>query len=603
MENYYYASTHHHHHHHRQRGGGGGVKLKTPPSPSFEHVLQLWNAVSKNLSKEEPNDTWSETLEALEYARRYFSISTDARTFVDKYIVQIICLSERYRRIPMHQPSSNSKPKSKPKPKTRTATNHHHTPNQTPEPEIKVECMYEKSLTCCLGIISDNLQRMEHHGVKHLVAYLNVRAETMTFPGMELVYNLLRAVECIPTSASYVADDGGDDDADNSDANNDGNDDGRDGSIREMSHQMSQAVMKHIAWLDDASLTKMILNKEGHLRHVLHHLHTIYCHPSSSSTFHPKIFQDYFTFWKKCTLRMITSRSHRVKIFGWDQLSLLITVCEREMCHTTSPPPSTSPPLPLAYVVHHLAEWAIGNRLIELALGKSSSSSRNGNGEVVERSCNLFRFLARMCHYRRLDRLLDDDNDNDDDDDDESKIMEDADVMMQPNGLCCLQASHLLLAWEFCTNTKNVYVLAPMYLMASSILPFLSAHLKELTFPIINTAIIRRIELDDPTLLELHIGSSSKFNPDPNNQEVGAYDPINGTDLIRLGYNIGKNTHLQVHYDDKISSEEIDVVLVSALVSHAIGICDMLCRNARCRGESDERFRLGSSDDEQMIPA
>jgi len=616
MEKYYYAPTHHDHHGQRE---GGGVKLKPPPSPSFEHVLQLWNAVAKNLSKEEPNDSWSETLEALEYARRYFSISTDARTFVDKYIVQIICLSERYRRIPMHQP----------KPKQSTT-------NQNLEPQTTVECIYEKSLACCLGIISDNLQGMEHHGVKHLVTYLTVRAETNSFPGMELVYNLLRAMEFIPTFASSVygggdgGDDGGgaDDHANNAaDADNDGDDNGRDGSIHEMSHQMSQAVMKQILWLDNGSLTKTIHNERCHLRHVLHHLHTIYCHPSSSTFHHPKNFRDYFTFWKTCTLRMITSQSHRVKLFGWDQLSLLISVCERNMCrHTTTPaaaaaeidpsltetpvgsssfvlvpsPPSSSSEEGEEYnttsvmMHHHLADWAIGNRLIELALGKSSSSSRNDNGEVVERSCNLFRFLARLCRHR-FDRLLDDD------DDDESRITEDVDVM-QPNGLRCLQASHLLLAWEFCTNTTNVSALAPVYLMASSILPFLSDHLKELTFPIINTAIIRRIELDDPTLLELHIGSSSsKFIPYPDNREVCAYDPINDTDLVRMGYNIGKNTHLQLHFNDAIDSEERNVVLASALVSHLIGVCDMLFRGARCRGESEERFRLGSSDNEHNM--
>ena len=53
---------------------------------------------------------------------------------------------------------------------------------------------------------------------------------------------------------------------------------------------------------------------------------------------------------------------------------------------------------------------------------------------------------------------------------------------------------------------------------------------------------MRRIELSDPTLLELMIG---QFLPNVNTGEVDIYHPMDGPDYSMLGYNIGANTRLK----------------------------------------------------------
>ena len=182
-----------------------------------------------------------------------------------------------------------------------------------------------------------------------------------------------------------------------------------------------------------------------------------------------------------------------------------------------------------------LAKWAIDNKLVELAFGSSHHS-------IVKMSSNLINFLARM--YHKVEWLSADNS--------------------IPNKFC-LNADHLLLASVIFSRTTDTMVLAEFYSLLVSLssdrnalgggsrpYSYLPDQLKEMVLPMIKTTMMRRIQLSDPTLVELQIGGS--FIPDANENNIGVYGPSDGADAARLGSSIGTNNHLEtLHFDGTLS--------------------------------------------------
>ena len=113
---------------------------------------------------------------------------------------------------------------------------------------------------------------------------------------------------------------------------------------------------------------------------------------------------------------------------------------------------------------HKLAKWAIENAVVELVFGDSI------HREIVSRSTELIKFLAGMCNI---------------DDPIESVVRDGVASPMQtdmiPN-LYCLDASHLLMAWKTCINTRDEAIEAQIYQLLVTILPSLS---DDLAIPLI----------------------------------------------------------------------------------------------------------------------
>jgi len=620
---------------------------------SFEAVLQLWNGVAENLSKQNSKIDWAEVAEALKYAHRYLPISANARAFVDKYLAKIMITLPTQLLEEIDQSDEQDCVKTSFRCSLRIVNddlkafkNKNHGDNLGICSTLDaLGHIFSKNKVYYNGMPEGHRENMfgcdmfddfQHIcGFENLVAYLNAKVTTPQFPNLEFIKYLLQA-----TFESFRSSFPGD-------------------TMRYLAQEemrkIAQVVMKHILWLDDAALEKMDLcNTISVLRQFFYAIYGGRPQSSFSPQSNPKGLSDFFDFWRSLAFKLVTSQSLPVKLFGWNQITALIAKSEK-MCpppmayvvsgagtdfingkydvdpetmmesvyfdpdrelqyrrqipaddadsegagktitlfqctvssqHTSwflseagtdsdidyyqhnslmnvnglpsisgwiacgrgAGPAPTLKPVGLLVpageehntLEHQLAKWAIENRLVELALGGSTHS------EIVEKSLELFRFLARMCH--RFDWLSDGGS---------SRM----DIDVIPNQFF-LKASHLLFAWESCRKTADFMVLTQIYLLLLSICPSLSSHLDELASPIIQTAMMRRIELNDPTLLELQIGSN--FTADPIKGEVGVYEPINSADFARLGYNIGKNTHLEgVHFYGTLVLEEMNIVLAS----------------------------------------
>ena len=160
---------------------------------------------------------------------------------------------------------------------------------------------------------------------------------------------------------------------------------------------------------------------------------------------------------------------------------------------------------------HQLAEWAMKNELIELAIGNSA------HNELVPKSKGLIEFLAGNC-----DKYY-------------SSIL--------PSRLS-LKASHLLLAQQTFTTTSDIIILTQLHILLLAVRPSLTDGLKEVISPIIKNAIMLRIERSDPSLSTLLIGDNYR----PNQVSSGntcIVAPSEGMDFPGLGRAVRSNTNLK----------------------------------------------------------
>ena len=190
---------------------------------------------------------------------------------------------------------------------------------------------------------------------------------------------------------------------------------------------------------------------------------------------------------------------------------------------------------------YRLARWAIENQLVEICLGDST------NHEIVDLSSDLILFLARICH--KYDWLSEDESD----------------MATVTPARFCLNESHIILARNFSSKTTDAMALGKLYRMLLTLHSEakLSNHLKVLVPPVIKSTMMRQIQLSDPTLLQLQIGSS--FTPASNNAEVGVYNPSDTADFSELGRNIGLNTHVtRLQFDGTLDALFDDADALSA---------------------------------------
>jgi len=162
---------------------------------------------------------------------------------------------------------------------------------------------------------------------------------------------------------------------------------------------------------------------------------------------------------------------------------------------------------------HRLAEWAIKNELIELALGDSAQI------EVVPKLEELIKFLAGNC------------------DKDYSTIL--------PSRLS-LKASHLVLAQQTLTSISDTMILVQLHMLLVAVYFSLPEGLNEVASPVIKNAVILRIERNDPMLFELQIGDEFDMILQTNNGETCVVAPSEGIDFSRLGQALSGNTNIEI---------------------------------------------------------
>jgi ubiquitin carboxyl-terminal hydrolase 9/24 len=150
-------------------------------------------------------------------------------------------------------------------------------------------------------------------------------------------------------------------------------------SILSTARAVSTAIMKHILLLDESTLKRMDTKSIENLRRELHRLYKDMCkieppivvvtkensnNDGVGSGDGVKLLYEYFAFWRELSLRLITSSSLPLRLFGWDEISTLITESERAR------------PIPRAYMVSGAGtEWING-------LYEFDSKRVNHNGYV-----------------------------------------------------------------------------------------------------------------------------------------------------------------------------------------------------------------------------
>jgi len=116
-------------------------------------------------------------------------------------------------------------------------------------------------------------------------------------------------------------------------------------SILSTARAVSTAIMKHILLLDESTLKRMDTKTIEGLRRELLRLYkdmskieppiVVVTKENSNndgvgSGDGVKLLYEYFAFWRELSLRLITSSSLPLRLFGWDEISTLITESERE---------------------------------------------------------------------------------------------------------------------------------------------------------------------------------------------------------------------------------------------------------------------------------
>ena len=218
-------------------------------------------------------------------------------------------------------------------------------------------------------------------GFTSLSVYLNGRVGDITsFPNLELCTHIVGALyDGLPSSSSSSSssNDGG---GGSSGGNNNTNTRDRSNStasstsdeyvlskynsILSVTRAVSTAIMKHILLLDESTLKRIDTKTIEGLRRELLRLYkdmseieppiAVNANRSNSNNNNDgdddgssssimgsggggggvKLLYEYFSFWRELSLRLITSSSLPLRLFGWDEISTIITESER-----TRPPP------------------------------------------------------------------------------------------------------------------------------------------------------------------------------------------------------------------------------------------------------------------------
>ncbi len=222
------------------------------------------------------------------------------------------------------------------------------------------------------------------HGLTALGTYMEMRVGCVdSFPDMDWCREILGAVlDSLPAGSDYgMVMVGGGRDGNNVNSSNASslaalgrgggqgeNPTPADLQLSKRRHNLSEskvvtsAIMKHVLLLDEITLKKMDTHTIQGLRRQLHTIYsricdadgTTFCPSANSNNVvggageeggpsllsdagvvgGPKAMHEFFTFWRALTLKLITSQSLPLKLFGWDEIGFLIFESEK-----LAPPP------------------------------------------------------------------------------------------------------------------------------------------------------------------------------------------------------------------------------------------------------------------------
>ena len=156
--------------------------------------------------------------------------------------------------------------------------------------------------------------------------------EGMLFPSMELCKDIIESIrETLPIPSSNNS-------SSSNNSNNQGNEEqdlqsSKNQHLISVARALSQTIMKHVLLLDEVTLKKMVSDGKI-IEQIRWQLHRLYMRlneiePTAGGGEGGKKenttpINDYFSFWRSLALKLITSQSLPLKLFGWNEIDKLI---------------------------------------------------------------------------------------------------------------------------------------------------------------------------------------------------------------------------------------------------------------------------------------
>ena len=191
-----------------------------------------------------------------------------------------------------------------------------------------------------------------NRGFTALVAFLDMRAGCSSpeiFPSVELYKDLLSAIhETVPSVSSLSSS------SNNNNANHQNGGGGEENAAEGLqfskfrhiiseSRALAKTMMKHVLLLDEFTVKKIDQEKIVEFRKMLFRLHKLLNdlnkvgrESSSGEAGEEAPLNEFFTFWRALALKLITSQSLPLKLFGWNEIDDLIKEARR-----SAPPPKS----------------------------------------------------------------------------------------------------------------------------------------------------------------------------------------------------------------------------------------------------------------------
>ena len=187
-------------------------------------------------------------------------------------------------------------------------------------------------------------------GFRHLANYMNKRAGTECFPGLDLIREVLSALETVVT---FPLGSGGgkDDDDDGGGGGVEGSSNGQQqqqqhhhqqlqaqkiNAVHDECRAIASAVTKHIIGMDDIMLKKFSTDSINKIRQSLSNTYNRIAESRTNNVMssYPMAIHEYHEFWRELALKLITSQSLPLRLFGWEQVGKII-----EDSEYNQPPP------------------------------------------------------------------------------------------------------------------------------------------------------------------------------------------------------------------------------------------------------------------------
>jgi ubiquitin carboxyl-terminal hydrolase 9/24 len=296
-----------------------GVLEPTPiqtaiTAPSTE-ILQLWVEVGNGLEKSQ-TVIWKRAVESLDAANTFFAISADARTFVERYISQMINILVDQVPSKIGQLERNCVTDS-----LLLATKIVAQDLQI-QAERGGECVFLSTLSLCFnrtkafyrgakaswnmnqlqGLPDVRMRVVERFrmsaGFAALERYLLSHIGLPTFPKLDILHHVLQAIgdAALERTAEATA-------------------------VEEDAILVGNAVMQYVGTLSDDDLKKMPSDQLTLIQRDLQHIFDILISTRRSSTY------EFYQFWRSLVLKLISSQSLPLRLFGWEQVGDLIDAC------------------------------------------------------------------------------------------------------------------------------------------------------------------------------------------------------------------------------------------------------------------------------------